>query len=204
MGLKLLILSRALVSGDVDGRKPPFVYRYRAIVRGRESYRRKVKSMIFRICHRSTDEAVVAVPQVQNRGWVDRPDLVNRALTRSENEKLASRKVVEVVVVVTFPIIPTGPPEYPVFVADILVYTNRVGGILRSLFEVGLGKVIRAVDTGEAGRGWLRPVLFNQCFGDRVNQVWWNDVVRKRVLLKTPAGDRAPRARVVNLVLGSC
>ena len=61
---ELLVLPRALIPGDLDAREPALFNWYRVIIRGREPYRCKVKSMIFRVCDRSPDEAVVAVSQI--------------------------------------------------------------------------------------------------------------------------------------------
>src|ERR1051325_6629651 len=93
---ELLILSSALITGDVDRRESSLVDWDRIVVSSREPNRSQIKSVIVRIRDRRANESVVAVSQIQHRRRIDRPNFIDSPLPRSEIKELTGSKIVEV------------------------------------------------------------------------------------------------------------
>src|SRR5215510_5608307 len=157
--------------------------------------------MIAGIRRRLADEAIVTVPYIQHGRRVYAPYLVERELTRNEEEEFAGRDVAEVIVVVAASIVPACAPKHPVLRADVLIDANRVGSVLRPLLEIWLPKITGSIGRRKPGRRWLWPILLDERLGDRVDQSGINDVVGKRILLKSSAGNRSSCEWIVDLIL---
>src|SRR5262245_37014412 len=134
-----------LVAVDVKAREAPGILPDQVVVVGWEAQGRQIEAAIFRIRISASDEAVVAVARVDDYRRREQPDVIKRALPRFKEEPLAGRGVAIVVVVVAVAIVPTPAPEDTMFLADNVVYADRVREIFDRFGQVGLGKVTSAI-----------------------------------------------------------
>ena len=108
-------------------------------------------------------------------------------------------RVAKIVVIVAGPLVPTAANKHPLPIADHVVNLNRVRVVSDRLLEGWVIQIVREISVPLCQR--QRPISVDHVAGNGIDQIGWDDVVRKRILLIAPASHGAACEGIVDLIL---
>ena len=155
-------------------------------------------------CVRKADEAVVAVPDIQDGVGVEGVDFIQPRLLGDKPKPVANVICPCVVVVGAVAIVPAIPPEEPIFFGEVVIDLDGEIVVLSRLLSQSRIKDI-SIDQKSGRRPSLgRTKEREKCFGHRADPIGRNNVVRELCAISNRSRSRVESAsqRIIDFDFG--